>query len=156
VRFTSNIYILLTMIGTLVMSSSEGNAVISCDTFQISQKPVKANAVSADLAIPFGFLCHSLEAKGKEISAQKAAYSSNGTVVGPLVIGICNWSIDFVYYDTKGKEYMRDKGETVAGCDKGPTRAIANGKKLYQPGSACVQLITDGEVRLTQCHAMKD
>lgn len=156
VRVFSNISTLLMIIVALAASSNEVNAYIDCDTYQISKKPIAPNAISTDLVIPFGFLCHSLEAKGKEVSTQKAAYSSNGTVVGPLVSGVCNWRIDFVYYDAKGKEYLRDKGETVRGCGQGASRAIAKSKTLPQSGSSCVQLITDGEVRLTQCHTVSD
>jgi hypothetical protein len=119
------------------------------------QQALTPNAVSSDLVVPFGFLCHHLEVDNKEISIQKAAYSSNTTVGGPLVKGICNWSIDFVYY-AKGKEYMRDKGETVKGCSKGASRSIAKGKALLQSSSSCAELFVDGEVRLIQCHTITD
>jgi hypothetical protein len=146
---------LLMMIGALVASSSEGNAYMGCDTHQMSDKPVAPNAISIDLVIPFGYLCHSLEMDKKEISAQKAAYSSNTTVGGPLVKGICNWRIDFVYY-AKGKEYMRDKGETFKGCDKGASRSAAKGKTLLESSSSCAELFVDGEIRLIQCHKIID
>ena len=155
-RFSSNISMLLMMAGAIVISSSEGNAYVDCDTHQLSSKPMAQNAVSVDLIIPFGYLCHLLESKGKEISIQKAAYTSNATVSNFFVKGICNWRMDFVYYDTKGNEYMRDKGETVKGCDQGASREIAKSKTLPQSGSSCVELITDGEVRLVQCHPMRD
>jgi len=156
VRFSSNISMLLMIAGAIVISSSEGNAYVDCDTHQLSSKPMAQNAVSVDLIIPFGYLCHLLESKGKEISIQKAAYTSNATVSNFFVKGICNWRMDFVYYDTKGNEYMRDKGETVKGCDQGASREIAKSKTLPQSGSSCVELITDGEVRLVQCHTMMD
>jgi hypothetical protein len=144
------------MAGAIVMSSVEGNAYIACDTHQLSKKPVVPNAISVDLIIPFGYLCHHFEANKKEVAVQKAAYSSNGTVAGPLVKGICNWRIDFVYYDTKGKEYMRDKGETASGCGQGASRAIAKGKQILQSGSSCAELTVDGKVRLIQCHTLID
>ena len=144
------------MAGAAVISPSEANAFVACDTHQIRSKPMAPGAISVDLIIPFGYLCHHFEARGKEIIMQKAAYASTTSVTGSLVRGICNWRIDFVYYDTKGKEYMRDKGETVKGCKQGASRAIAEGRTLAQFGSSCVELITDGEVRLTQCRAVKD
>jgi hypothetical protein len=156
VRFSSGIFMLLMMVGAIVASPSEGNAYIACDTYQIGDKPAAPNAVSVDLVIPFGYLCHFLEVNNKEISIQKAAYSSNTTVAGPLVKGICNWRIDFVYYDKKGKEYMRDKGETSSGCGQGASRAIAKGKQILQSGSSCVELAVDGKVRLIQCHTLID
>ena len=156
VRFSSGISILLMMAGMVAMSSSEGNAYIACEIHQLRSKPIARNAVSVDLIIPFGYLCHHFEARKKEIVIQKAAYTSNATVSGPLVKGICNWRIDFVYYDTKGNEYMRDKGEIVKGCNQGAFRALAKSRTLPQFGSTCVELITDGEVRLTQCRAVSD
>jgi hypothetical protein len=156
VRFSSNISLLLMMAGAVVTSSSAANAYIACDTQQFSSKPINPKAISVDLVVPFGYLCHSLEVEGKEISVQKAAYTSNATVAGPLVKGICNWRIDFVYYDSKRKETMRDKGETVKGCNQGASRAIAKSKPLAQLGSSCVELIIDGEIRLAQCHTIID
>jgi hypothetical protein len=144
------------MVGAMVIGSSEGNAYIGCDTNQLSNKPIDRNAISVDLVIPFGYLCHFLEVYRKEISIQKAGYTSNATVSNSLVKGICNWRIDFVYYDMQGKEYMRDKGETVKGCDQGAYREIAKSKTLPQSGSSCAELITEGEVRLVQCHTLRD
>jgi hypothetical protein len=145
------------MVGAVVMISNEGNALdLGCDNRQYSDKPVVPNAISVDLTVPYGYLCHFLESKGKEISVQKAAYTSNATVSGPLVKGICNWRIDFVYYGPNGNEYMRDKGETVTSCDQGASRVVTKSKTLSQYGSACVELIIDGEARLTQCHTMKE
>lgn len=136
------------------MSSSEGNAYLACDNQQYSSKPIKANAISVDLVVPYGYLCHFLEVKGQEISIQKAAYTSNASVSGPLVKDICNWRMDFVYYTKDGKEYARDKGETVKGCDLGASRAQPKGKALAQTRTACVELFIDGELRLAQCHKM--
>lgn len=156
VRFSSITSTLLMMVGAIVVSSSEGNAHMGCDTHQLSSKPVAPNAISVDLVIPFGYLCYFLEVYRKEISIQKAAYTSNATVSNALVKGICNWSIDFVYYDLKGKEYLRDKGETVKGCEQGAYRETSKNKTLPQPGSSCAELITDGEVRLVHCHSLKE
>jgi hypothetical protein len=149
-RFSANIAMLLMIAGALFVSSNEGNAYIACDTHQMSNKPTTANAVSSDLVIPFGYLCHHLEVENKKIAIQKASFSSNATVEGPLVGGICNWRIDFVYY-SKGKEDIRDKGKTVKGCDKGAFREIAKGKTLPEFSSSCAELFVDGEVRLIQC-----
>jgi hypothetical protein len=150
VRFSANIAMLLMMAGALFVSSNEGHAYISCDTYQMSNKPATPNAMSSDLVIPFGYLCHHLEVENRKISIQKASFSSNTTVGGPLVRGICNWRIDFVYY-SNGKEYMRDKGETAKGCGKGAFREIAKGKALLESSSSCAELLVDGEVILIQC-----
>src|SRR5262245_27862604 len=107
VRFSSSILVLFVVASVFVMASRAGNAFEACDTRQLSDKPIAPNAISIDLVVPFGYLCHHFEARGKEVAVQKAAYTSNATVSGPLAKGICNWRIDFVYYDTTGKEYMR-------------------------------------------------
>jgi hypothetical protein len=149
-RFSANMAMLLMMAGALSVSSIEGNAYVACDTHQMSNKPSAPNAISSELVIPFGFLCHHLEVENRKIAIQKASFSSNGTVNGPLVKGICNWRIDFVYY-SKGKGDIRDNGETVQGCDKGAFREIAKGKALLDFSSSCAELFVDGQVRLIQC-----
>ena len=107
------------------------------------------------MTLPYGYLCHLMESRGKEISVQRAAYTSNASIFGPLVGNICNWRIDFVYYDKDAKEYMRDKGETVNNC-KGASRVIEKSKTLPQYGTTCAELFVDGKVRFTQCHAMNE
>jgi hypothetical protein len=89
VRFSSTISILFIVVGTVVTISSEANAYhMECDNRQYNDKPVVANAVSADISVPYGYLCHMIEAKGKDISEQKAVYASNASMTGPLVKGI--------------------------------------------------------------------
>lgn len=154
-RFSAHIAMLLMMAGALSVSSIKANAYIACDTHQMSNKPAAPNAVSSDLVIPFGYLCHHLEMENRKIAIQKASFSSNTTVEGPLVRGICNWRIDFVYY-SKGKEDIRDKGETVNGCGRGAFREIAKGKTLPEFSSSCAELFVDGEVRLIQCRKIDE
>jgi hypothetical protein len=144
------------MIGSIIITSSGATASgLGCDNSQITDAPVALNAISAEMTLPYGYLCHLMESRGKEISAQRAAYTSNASIYGPLVRDICNWRIDFVYYGTNGEEYMRDKGETVNNC-KGASRVIEKGKTLPQYGSTCAELFVDGKVRLTQCHGMSE
>jgi hypothetical protein len=156
VRFLSSLFAVLTVIGlVLANSSGAGASGLGCDNSQITDEPVSLNATSVEMTLPYGYLCHLMESRGKEISNQRAAYTSNASIYGPLVGEICNWRIDFVYYDTKGDEYMRDKGETVNNC-KGASRVAAKSKTLPQYGSTCAELFVDGKVRLTQCHGMNE
>ena len=155
-RFLSSLSAILTMIGSVILTSSGATASgLGCDNSQITDAPVALNATSVDLTLPYGYLCHLMESRGKEISVQRAAYTSNASIYGPLVRNICNWRIDFVYYGMDGKEYMRDEGETVNNC-KGASRVIEKGKTLPQYGTTCAELFVDSKVRLTQCHGMKE
>jgi hypothetical protein len=156
VRFLSSLSAVLTVIGSVILTSSgAGASGLGCDNSQITDEPVSFNATSVEMTLPYGYLCHLMESRGKEISNQRAAYTSNASIYGPLVGEICNWRIDFVYYDTKGDEYMRDKGETVNNC-KGASRVVAKNKTVPQYGSTCAELFVDGKVRLTQCHSMNE
>ena len=155
-RFLSRLSAILAVIGSFVVLPDEVSASgLGCDTSQITDAPVVVNPVSVDLVIPFGYLCHLMKSTGKAISEQRAAYTSNSNIYGPLVRDICNWRIDFVYYGMDGKEYMRDKGETINGC-KGASRIVEKSKTLPQFGSTCAELFVDGTVRLIQCHGMTE
>lgn len=153
---SSSLLAVVTVIGSVALSSGDVAASgLGCDNSQITDAPTEPNPVSVDLVVPYGYLCHLMQSTGKEISAQRAAYTSNSSIYGPLVRDICNWRIDFVYYGMDGKEYMRDKGETVNNC-KGASRIIEKSKTLPQWGSTCAELFIDGTVRLIQCHGMKE
>jgi len=70
-RFSANMAMLLMMAGALSVSSIEGNAYVACDTHQMSNKPSTPNAISSELVIPFGFLCHHLEVESRKLQYKK-------------------------------------------------------------------------------------
>jgi hypothetical protein len=156
-RILLSVSIVFTFIGIFISTSSEVNASgTGCDNRQYFGETIDPKAISAEIRLPYGYLCHSVYTKGKEIKEQKAAYTSSAGIYAPLVDDICNWRIDFVYYDTNGDEYMRDKGETVSDCKVGASRNIEQSRKLPQYGTACAILMIEGEPRLTQCHAISE
>ena len=144
------------MIATVSLLMGEANAAsIGCDNRQ-DFGPEDPKAISAEIRLPYGYLCHFVQMRGKEISEQRAAYTANASIYGSLVQNICNWRIDFVYYDPNGDEYMRDKGETVSDCNKGASRVVDTTKKLPQFGTTCAKLFIEGEARFTQCHSYNE
>lgn len=156
-RWFSRLAIALTFIGTAIAMPIEANAAeIGCDNRQDFGGGVDPNAISAEIRLPYGYLCHAVQRRGKEITEQRAAYTSSAGIYAPLVDNICNWRIDFVYYDTNGDEYIREKGETVSNCKQGASRAIEKSKTLPQYGMTCANLIIDGEPRLTQCQTINE
>ena len=157
-RFISSVVaIAFTLIGAVIINSNQANAsATGCDNRQILDKAADPNAISAEISLPYGYLCHLVHNNGKEIKEERAAYASSAGIYSPLVDNICNWRIDFVYYDKKGEEYMRDKGETVSDCKIGASRAIEKSKTLPEYGIACAELYIEDERRFTQCHTITE
>jgi hypothetical protein len=156
-KFISSIGIACALAGLAALTASKANAsATGCDNRQYFEENAKPNAISAEIRLPYGYLCHLIHTRGKEITEQKAAYTKSAGINGPLVKNICNWRLDFVYYDMKGNEYIRDKGETVGNCEQGASRKAPAARTLPQFGTTCAELIIDGEARLTQCHTIRE
>lgn len=156
-RFLSSSAIIFALISAVITMSSDANAsATACDNRQIPSKDADPHAISVEISLPYGYFCYHVETKRDVITEQKAAYASSVGLFGPLVDNICNWRIDFAYYDTQGNEFMRDEGETVSGCKQGASRTIAKNKKLSEYGRTCAELIVDGERKLAQCHNIKE
>lgn len=155
-RFFLHLATILSLGGLVVGMSGEATASgIGCDNRQHTKEIADPNAISRDIKFPYGYLCHMVHTRGKEVTEQQAAYTTNAGIYAPLVKDVCNWRIDFVYYDTKGNEYLKDKGETVSDCKQGASRT-AEARTLPDYGSTCAMLIVDGEVRLSQCHGLNE
>lgn len=155
--FISNAIVSFFLIGMVVITSSEVNAsAIGCDNRQNHGPATDINAVSVELKLPYGYLCHEIRTDRNDIINQKAIYTSRASINGALVEKICNWSIDFVYYDEDGKEAMRDKGKTVSNCKQGASREVEIKRKLTEYTSTCAKLIVDGDPILTQCHKINN
>ena len=152
-RFFSSLAIVLALMATMIVTSSQAMAsAIGCDNRQTPGDDVDPNAIAVDIKEPYGYLCHSVHTNGKEIKEQRAAFTTHAGINEPRVKNICNWRIDFVYFDTEGDEYSRDKGETIGDCKKGASREIAKAVNLPDYGTTCANLFVDGELRYTQCH----
>ena len=155
--FFSNAAIAFTLLGAVIMTSGEASAsALGCDNRQDYGSSSDPNPVSADMTLPYGYLCHGVEYKGKEISEQRAAFNTSANIYGSLVKDICNWRIDFIFYDKNGDEYLRDKGKTASGCEDDVVRLVNKSRKLKSYGTTCASLIIDGESRLTQCHSITE
>lgn len=156
-RFTAGVSVIFTLLFVLCLGSLEANAsATGCDNRQESDEVSDPNAISVDIKHQYGYLCHLIHTRGKQISEQKASYTESAGIYAPLIKDVCNWRIDFVYYDSKGDEYMRDEGETVTDCKKGARRDISKSKTLSEYGTTCAKLFIDGKPRLTQCHTISE
>lgn len=156
-KYFSSLAILFACVGAMIIAPGEATAsATGCDNRQLSAEPVDPHAIAVDIKAPYGYLCHLIHTNGKQIKEQKAAFTTNAGIYEPLVKDVCNWRLDFIYYDTRGEEYMTDQGETVSGCKQGASRQIAKAKTLPEYGSTCATLFVDGEPRLTQCHTINE
>lgn len=91
----------------------------------------------------WGSLCHELYGSGTRIDAQNAVFNSTSS--------FCNWRIDFVYFDTAGKEWYRDRGSNNASCSRTGRRLRGTGSARY--GKACVHLYKNYTTYVaSQCH----
>ncbi|MBX2805915.1 MAG: hypothetical protein KTR19_08080 [Hyphomicrobiales bacterium] len=154
-RLVTSLFIAFALVVSVVLDSDQAIAsATGCDNRQYSSAsaPIEPNALYQEITLPYGYLCHLMHNNGTVISEQKAAYTASAGIYAPLVKDVCNWRIDFVYYDKKGDEFLRDEGETVSDCKKGASRNIDKKKTLPTQGTACAELMIDGERRFMQCH----
>ena len=92
--------------------------------------------------IPGGDICHQIRGDGKTITVEYADAAS---------VRLCNWRIDFRYYNTAG---------TVCEVSTGPTNTTctSDGERYYYPGTlayygkACAYLYSNGAYLTKQCH----
>jgi hypothetical protein len=135
--------------GATIVTSTDANATaFGCQPsngFGLSFKGV-------NLRVPKGYLCHLIRGNKKKISYQMAAYNISTGIEGMFRGKICNWRIDFVYYDTKGRAYSTDTGPTKNYCSLGARREVKAGKNLPNYGKSCARLVVDGKAIVTQCH----
>jgi hypothetical protein len=156
-KFFSSIAIAFALIGAVIFMSNQANAsATGCDNRQYSDEAADPHAISVDIKFPYGYLCHMVHTRGKEIKEQEAAYTESAGIYAPLVKDICNWRIDFVYYDTNGEEYLRDEGQTVSDCKAGAKRKAENDRKLPHFGTTCAELIIEGERKYSQCYSFNE
>lgn len=148
-----------------IVSAILGSAIAISGAAIVTSTDAKAKAIGcqlshgfgfsfkgANLTVPKGFLCHLIQGDKRKITLQRAAYSATPNVYGALTGKICNWRIDFVYYDTNGKAYSTDKGPTKNYCSIGAVREVKSNKNLPKDGKSCARLIVDGKAKVVQCH----
>lgn len=107
------------------------------DSFNIPKVPVP---------VPAGVLRHLIIGDGNNIESENAGFS---TSFGPL----CNWKIDYVYFDVNNVERRRIKGPVHSSCNfrvSDNPQTVYPGKVPY--GKACVSLYSSGEYITRQCH----
>jgi hypothetical protein len=127
--------------------------------------PAQATAIGCDysggfgfsyqgvtLKAPKGYLCHRIEGDGRTVTKEAASYGAAPSLYGVLTGKVCNWRIDFVYYNTSGTNYRTDYGAVHTTCDYTVSRTVTADKTLAYFGKACARLVVNGTTRVTQCH----
>jgi hypothetical protein len=115
------------------------------------QTPASADANGCDgwaygsfggYTIPSGILCHQIRGNGRTISVEYADAAS---------ARLCNWRIDYRYYNTSGTVYRVSTGPTHTTC-------TSDGERYYYPGTlpyygkACAYVYSNGAYLTKQCH----
>lgn len=87
---------------------------------------------------------HGITGKGLRVSEEFAEAEG-------LPATLCNTRIDFQYSDNEGRVYRTLRSSEVqSGCGPIVTRRVRS--EYLQPGKACAQLYSAGDLVATQCH----
>lgn len=100
-----------------------------------------------DVHVPGGQLFHSIKGGGRHIEWQGADFITAGN--------ICNWRIDFLYYDMNGRRDDTSYGPTHYQCNRvGIRKDTINRDVRY--GTACAKLLVNGTPvpGAKQCHSI--
>lgn len=85
-----------------------------------------------------------VEGKGVRADRQQASFDS--------IWKVCNWRIDFLYYNNAGRRYHTSYGPHHSGCSFKGVRGPLHNRTL-QPGRVCAKLLKSGiETELKVCH----
>jgi hypothetical protein len=95
---------------------------------------------------PTGTLLHVVDGRGIALSYDRAEATSAGN--------LCNWWIDFDYYDNAGNRYRHIQGAAHNYCTHdGNVRVdYGMGPYLWLPGRACATLYSSAVYITRQCH----
>lgn len=102
------------------------------------------NVRGQSIGIPAGQLAHKVEGDGNKINRQWGHIST-------VTSSLCNWRIDYVYFDTNNKEKRRIRGRLHSSCDNWAYGNTVNpGTVPY--GKTCATLYRSGAYVTRQCH----
>lgn len=153
---------LFAVVATLMSTSAAANAEVPAgpeptDIAPMSAfgtEPISSFSYSLDgttFKIPTGsFLSHYIDGSGKRINAERAGVDRVGPAYWTGMI--CNWRIDFDYYDLNQKHYKHNRGETHTTCDWSPFRSYNVATQLAHNGQACAVFYVMNAQRARQCH----
>jgi len=138
-------FIVLVVTLSMIQSSTAQASATAC---KYTSSRIPLNIKGQKFKVPKGLFCHEIIGKRKHIKTQSAVFKQS------LLFGAgaaCNWRIDFVYLNTKGKGF-RDRGKTNYTCNQFPRRIVRKDKHLKHYGKSCAQLYIGGKKISTQCH----
>lgn len=94
---------------------------------------------------PSGVLEHSITGSGRTVTYEWAEAEA--------AANICNWRMDFTYYDTNAVLYSTSRGSTHYTCTRVAYRAIGTDRVLRY-GRACANIYANGIRLARQCHSI--
>lgn len=119
----------------------------SASAYAIGTDPFGGGTVNVPKLGPVGVsqgsMTHEIRGEGLNVETQAAVF----TAVTP----VCNWQIDFAYYDIAGNEYARDGGRLVSDCTLSGSE-VGVGPADVRIGTSCAILHMSGAEISRQCH----
>lgn len=94
---------------------------------------------------PSGILEHSITGSGRTVTNEWAEAEA--------AANICNWRMDFTYFDTNNVLYSTWSGATNYTCTRVAYRGISTDRVLRY-GRACANIYANGIRLATQCHSI--
>lgn len=131
----------------------------------IAPPPASATAIGTDCRttwskvlgrdVPTGTRCLDYSLYGNGLTATEQVSHFHSTTQ------VCNWRIDWLYFDTNGRRYHTNYGPTRMSCERKGMRALRRPVHL-KAGMACAKLVInnreeghwEGKTSVKQCFAI--
>lgn len=97
----------------------------------------------AGKCFPSGILEHEIIGNDNNIQRQWADASS--------AANLCNWRMDFVFYDTNNTLYYRNKDVTHNTCTRSAGR-VDYTNRIVRYGKTCAEIYSNSTLIARQCH----
>ena len=129
--------------GLMLLSSPAANAGGACGFAY--KRAFSYSFGGVTIRVPGAALNHCVVGRGLTVERQYASFSSAAK--------LCNWRIDFVYYDDRGNQDVRYMGATHHSCTRDAYRELRPSRG-FGPGKTCAKVYMNGKWRETQCHSL--
>lgn len=99
--------------------------------------------------VPSGIMTHIVDGRGVQLSYDRVEWSSAGN--------ICNWWVDFDYYDTRNVSYRHIQGGAHYECGRNRNVRVDFSPYLnygFRAGRACATLYSNSVRVTSQCHSL--
>jgi hypothetical protein len=106
------------------------------------------------IAVPAGYLFHSITGSGLTITKESVTYSPAPSAVGAIWgMNVCNARFDF--QNRSGSTiYSTSTGSVLSGCHTSGITRVKTGTVTVRTGVQCARLYVNGTYRGEQCHSV--